>query len=140
MWRWRWHATRKPGAIVPAVRLRARQRTRRASITRNLPIPRKRSSMWTANGLKRASPSDTNGCFATTSLRWPCDAPGMTRRIVTGHDSLGRAVVLYDGLAPNVKHRPSGLVSTLLWTTDESPAVPVGGGDAADREIGIPPP
>jgi quercetin dioxygenase-like cupin family protein len=64
----------------------------------------------------------------------------MTRRVVTGHDAAGRAVVLYDGPAPNVQRRPSGLVSTLLWTTDESPAAVAGGADRAAREIGIPPP
>ena len=64
----------------------------------------------------------------------------MTRRIVTGHDAEGRAVILHDGAAPNVKRRPSGLVSTLLWTTDESPADASRKGDRAAREIGIPPP
>lgn len=64
----------------------------------------------------------------------------MTRRIVTGHDARGRAVVLYDGAAPNVKRRASGLVSTLLWTTDESPADARRTDDRSAREIGIPPP
>jgi quercetin dioxygenase-like cupin family protein len=49
-------------------------------------------------------------------------------------------VVLHDGVAPNVKRRPSGLVSTLLWTTDESPADVGRKDDRAAREIGIPPP
>ena len=64
----------------------------------------------------------------------------MTRRVVTGHDAKGRGVILFDGAAPNVKHRPSGLVSTLLWTTDESPADTARGDDRSAREIGIPPP
>lgn len=63
----------------------------------------------------------------------------MTRRIVTGHDARGRALILHDGAAPNVKRRPSGLVSTLLWTTDESPADADRREDRAAREIGIPP-
>ena len=64
----------------------------------------------------------------------------MTRRVVTGH-AAGKAVVLHDGPAPNVKVRPgSGLVSTLLWATDESPADLAGSADRAAREIGIPPP
>jgi quercetin dioxygenase-like cupin family protein len=64
----------------------------------------------------------------------------MTRRIVTGHRD-GKAVVLYDGDAPNRKVRPvTGLVSTLLWVTDESPAGVSGSKDRAAREIGIPPP
>jgi quercetin dioxygenase-like cupin family protein len=64
----------------------------------------------------------------------------VTRRIVTGQDPQGRSVVLYDGPAPNVKRRPSGLVSTLLWATDESPADAARSDDRAAREIGIPPP
>ena len=65
----------------------------------------------------------------------------MIRRIVTGHDGAGKAVILHDGAAPNVKIRPaSGLVSTLLWVTDEAPAAISGTADRAAREIGIPPP
>ena len=64
----------------------------------------------------------------------------MTRRIVTGHDAQGRAVIVHDGAAQNVKRRPSGLVSTLLWTTDESPANVSRKDDRAAREVGIPPP
>jgi len=48
--------------------------------------------------------------------------------------------VLFDSAAPNQKLRQaSGLVSTLLWVTDERPAE-VSGGDRAAREIGVPPP
>jgi mannose-6-phosphate isomerase-like protein (cupin superfamily) len=64
----------------------------------------------------------------------------MTRRIVTGHKS-GKAVVLFDGPAPNRKLRQaSGLVSTLVWVTDESPADISGTADRSAREIGVPPP
>jgi mannose-6-phosphate isomerase-like protein (cupin superfamily) len=64
-----------------------------------------------------------------------------TRRVVTGHDASGRAVVLIDGNAPNAKLRKaSGLTSTLLWVTDGSPADNSGSSDAADREIGVAPP
>lgn len=63
----------------------------------------------------------------------------MIRRVVTGHDAAGKAVVIFDSEAPNVKHRPSRLVSTLLWVTDESPAE-AASRDRAAREIGIPPP
>lgn len=62
------------------------------------------------------------------------------RRIVTGHRD-GRAVVLFDGPAPNQKLRQaSGLVSTLLWVTDETPADITGSTDKSLREIGVPPP
>jgi mannose-6-phosphate isomerase-like protein (cupin superfamily) len=62
------------------------------------------------------------------------------RRIVTGHRD-GKAVVLFDGAAPNQKlRRASGLVSTLLWVTDETPADLSGEADRSRREIGVPPP
>jgi len=67
--------------------------------------------------------------------------PRPTRRVVTGHDAKGKAVVLIDGAAPNVKLRKAtGLVSTLLWVTEESPAELSGSIDRADREIGVAPP
>ena len=62
------------------------------------------------------------------------------RRIVTGHRD-GKAVVLFDSAAPNQKLRQaSGLVSTLLWVTDEMPADICGAADRSLREIGVPPP
>jgi mannose-6-phosphate isomerase-like protein (cupin superfamily) len=64
-----------------------------------------------------------------------------TRRVVTGHGASGRAVVLIDGAAPNAKLRKAtGLTSTLLWVTDESPADNSGGADSAERDIGVAPP
>lgn len=64
----------------------------------------------------------------------------MNRRVVTGHRD-GKAVVLFDGSAPNRKVRQaSGLVSTLLWVTEESPADISGIRDRAEREIAVPPP
>ena len=64
-----------------------------------------------------------------------------TRRVVTGHDASGRAVVLSDGAAPNAKLRKAtGLTSTLLWVTDASPADNSGSADSAEREMGVAPP
>ena len=64
-----------------------------------------------------------------------------TRRVVTGHDAKGKAVVLIDGAARNVKLRKAtGLTSTLLWMTEESPAGVSGNADRAEREIGVAPP
>jgi len=64
-----------------------------------------------------------------------------TRRVVTGHDASGAAVVLIDGNAPNAKLRKAtGLTSTLLWVTDGSPADNSGSADAADRETSVAPP
>ena len=62
------------------------------------------------------------------------------RRIVTGHRD-GKAVVLFDSAAPNQKLRQaSGLVSTLVWVTEETPADISSGRDRSLREIGVPPP
>jgi len=46
------------------------------------------------------------------------------RRVVTGHDSAGKAIVVADGPAPFVhvnRHHPDW-VSTDIWRTDQSPA------------------
>ena len=57
------------------------------------------------------------------------------RRIVTGHDAEGKAVVLMDGPAPNRRVRDVGkIVSTLLWATDETPADISRDDDRAERE------
>ena len=50
---------------------------------------------------------------------------GKIRRVVTGHDASGKAVVLEDGLAPAVRtnpHRP-GHISVDLWKTSASPVI-----------------
>ena len=63
------------------------------------------------------------------------------RRIVTGHDETGKAIVLMDGPAPNqIVRGATGLVSTLLWVTDESPADISHSGDRADRTTPVGPP
>ena len=62
------------------------------------------------------------------------------RRVVTGHDSEGKAIIQIDGDAPNVKVRGEvGIASTLCWVTEETPAR-LDDGDTADRQIGVPPP
>lgn len=67
--------------------------------------------------------------------------PTRVRRVVTGHDGSGKAIVLMDGDAANVRVRPgAGTASTLLWVTDETPADLSQQGETADREIGVPPP
>ncbi len=63
------------------------------------------------------------------------------RRVVTGHDASGSAVVVMDGIAPNVKVRSgAGFVHSLLWVTDETPADISRNSDRAAREIGVAPP
>jgi mannose-6-phosphate isomerase-like protein (cupin superfamily) len=62
------------------------------------------------------------------------------RRVVTGHDRDGKAVVVADGPAPNMRQRSSGIVSILGWATDETPADIAGTADRADRDSGVAPP
>ena len=71
------------------------------------------------------------------------DAPRPIRRVVTGHDVDGRATVLHDGPAQNVKSPRPGQFSTLLWCTDGAPAPMPVGLDAEDmgaRVLGTYPP
>jgi mannose-6-phosphate isomerase-like protein (cupin superfamily) len=61
--------------------------------------------------------------------------------VVTGHDDNGKAIVEADGAAPNVRVREgAGFVSTLLWVTDETPALGDLRADRADRTISTAPP
>jgi len=61
------------------------------------------------------------------------------RRIVTGHDVAGRALVTMDGPAPTQNIR-GGVISTLIWGTDESPAEVWTGEDFGARENVLEPP
>lgn len=50
---------------------------------------------------------------------------GKIRRVITGHDADGKAVVLSDGLAPAVRTNPlrPGHISVDLWKTPAAPVV-----------------
>jgi quercetin dioxygenase-like cupin family protein len=58
------------------------------------------------------------------------------RRVVTGHDANGRAVVSYDGPTENVVSRRPGQASAVLWTTDQFPSNNTEDSDAATRSVG----
>lgn len=65
------------------------------------------------------------------------------RRVVTGHDERGKALVLIDAEAANARRAPSGNSSTLLWCTDSTPAdIALGTApeDMGARVLGTPPP
>lgn len=63
------------------------------------------------------------------------------RRVVTGHDGEGKAVVIIDGDAPNVRERElMGVTSTQIWRTFETPADMTGGEDVAVGEVPLQPP
>ena len=62
------------------------------------------------------------------------------RRIVTGHDADGKAVILHDGATPYVAQRGEGNVISLLWITNESPVDLSHTRDQASQKTGVPPP
>jgi len=67
---------------------------------------------------------------------------GKIRRVVTGHDEQGRAVVLEDGYAPNVRHDASrpGYYLTQLWLTPTAPAPINNGADPTLGPVSLAPP
>ena len=63
------------------------------------------------------------------------------RRIVTTVDASDKAVVLYDGPAPNKAVRPaSGNTMRLIWTSEGAPAPIRGPADRGNVQIGTQPP
>ena len=62
------------------------------------------------------------------------------RRIVTGHDADGKAVILHDGATPYVAQRGEGNVISNCWITNESPVDLSHTRDQADQKTGVPPP
>lgn len=58
------------------------------------------------------------------------------RRVVTGHDEGGRAVVVIDELATNLAQPRPGLSASVVWTTDTIPADNSGADDGARRKVG----
>ena len=64
------------------------------------------------------------------------------RRIVTGHDRAGKAIVISDAPVPHVRrspHRP-GVAFTNLWTTARMPAEIHGSTDPVTLEMALEPP
>ncbi|MES2414755.1 MAG: cupin domain-containing protein [Pseudomonadota bacterium] len=62
------------------------------------------------------------------------------RRIVTGHNAAGKAIVVSDGPATNTKRPDDMVTSTLMWVTDQAPSDLLLDGDAGARKIGTAPP
>ena len=58
------------------------------------------------------------------------------RRVVTGHDGGGRAVVKIDELSKNVVSSRPGASACVIWTTDTSPVDNSGELDGAARKTG----
>ena len=62
-----------------------------------------------------------------------------TRRIVTGHDAHGKAVVLFDSPLHAKQRSAGGNGMTLLWSTSEFPVDVAGSADRAQTQVGVPP-
>src|SRR5690606_24250910 len=62
------------------------------------------------------------------------------RRVVTGHDADGKAVVLIDGPTPHVNQRGEGNVTQPVWITNATPVDLSHNRDQADQKAGAPPP
>jgi quercetin dioxygenase-like cupin family protein len=58
------------------------------------------------------------------------------RRVITGHDASGRAIVKIDEVAGNVLSRRPGQSSAVIWSTDSFPAMNEGNEDQGLRKTG----
>jgi quercetin dioxygenase-like cupin family protein len=58
------------------------------------------------------------------------------RRVVTGHDANGRAVVKIDDVAKNAVSNRPGATAYVIWTTDSFPVTNTGDADEAQRKVG----
>jgi quercetin dioxygenase-like cupin family protein len=62
--------------------------------------------------------------------------PFQLRRVVTGHDDNGRAVVLIDETASNLVSARPGATACVVWTTEGFPIDNNGSDDQARRQTG----
>ncbi|WP_313807880.1 cupin domain-containing protein [Sphingobium sp.] len=67
-------------------------------------------------------------------------SPPPIRRVVTGHDAGGKAVVWQDGAASNRTSPFRGTTATVIWATDSSPADYGIDQDGANLASGVAPP
>src|SRR5206468_1281492 len=58
------------------------------------------------------------------------------RRVVTGHDGNGRAVVKIDEVSKNIVSNRPGASACVVWTTDTIPADNSGDSDASTKKVG----
>ena len=58
------------------------------------------------------------------------------RRVVTGHDASGRAVVKIDEVSKNIGSSRPGATACVVWTTESFPVNNTGDADEALRKIG----
>jgi len=58
------------------------------------------------------------------------------RRVVTGHDDKGRAVVQIDEVSKNLVSGRPGATACVIWTTESFPVNNTGDADAGLRQVG----
>lgn len=58
------------------------------------------------------------------------------RRVVTGHDAKGRAVVKIEEVSKNVTSSRPGATACVVWTTESFPVNNTGGADEGLRKVG----
>ena len=58
------------------------------------------------------------------------------RRVVTGHDGNGRAIVKIDEVSRNIVANRPGASASVIWTTDTFPADNSGDADASTKKVG----
>lgn len=58
------------------------------------------------------------------------------RRVVTGHDANGRAVVKIDEVSSNITSNRPGASACVVWTTESFPVNNTGDADAGVRNVG----
>ena len=58
------------------------------------------------------------------------------RRVITGHDTSGRAVVKIDEISKNVISNRPGASAAVIWNTDTIPADNSGDADASLKKVG----
>jgi quercetin dioxygenase-like cupin family protein len=62
--------------------------------------------------------------------------PFQVRRVVTGHDSNGRAVVEIDEMSQNLVSGRPGQIGCVVWTTEGFPVDNTGDADGGVRQVG----
>ena len=58
------------------------------------------------------------------------------RRVVTGHDENGRAILLIDEISKNIVQTRPGAHAAVIWTTEGFPVDNDGSADASGRKVG----
>jgi quercetin dioxygenase-like cupin family protein len=58
------------------------------------------------------------------------------RRVITGHDANGRAVVKLDEVSKNITSNRPGATACVVWTTESFPVNNTGDADEGLREVG----